>query len=364
MSAEGEGQQRVDDYELAERLSYFLWSDMPDDELFEKAREGSLSEPAVFADQIDRMLKSDKARRLSDIFALEWFTLNEIEHVSNNPPQMEALKSQPLDFMNYLFTSNRPLMELVDSDTAFINPHTARMYGRDAQQMRRYVKQRGIEVESVPNQKIELKETEVRGGMLTMPGVLAMNKGPIIRGTWVLERILGEHLPDPPANVGQVPANKRGENLSFRERFEQHRSNATCAVCHNKIDPLGFALAGFNSGGIYVLKGYKPTKKELKKGTSSVNVDGIDTSGRLPTGESFEGIVELKQLLVTSQKEKVLRNFVKRTMSFALCRKLKIHDQPTVESIVKQMEETDGTWRDLFHAVANSPQFRETIISR
>jgi hypothetical protein len=354
--------QAVDNYELAERLSYFLWADMPDDQLIARAADGTLTEPAMFEAEIDRMIGSPKARSLADVFAVEWFTLKEIENLVNNPPNMVALKSQPLDFMNYLFTENRPLLELVDSDTAFISPFTAGHYGPDSKQMKRYVKQRGIEVEIVPNQKIQLNETAERGGILTMPGILAMNKGPIIRGVWILERILGEHLPEPPANVGQVAGNKRGENLTFRQRFEQHRSNATCAVCHNKIDPLGFALEGFNGGGGYMLKNYKPSKKDLKKGEPPAKPNGIDTSGQLPTGEKFDGIVELKKILTTSQREQVLRNIVKRTMSYALCRKLKIHDQPTVESIVKQMDESNGTWRDLFQAVANSPQFRETMI--
>ena len=211
------------------------------------------------------MLKSPRARALSEIFALEWLTLDEIEKLSNNPPQMVALKSQPLDFMNYLFTENRPLLEMIDSDVAFANPFTSRFYGNDSKQMKRYVKQRGIEVEIVPNQKIRLVETKERGGILTMPGVLSMNRGPILRGTWVLERILGEELPEPPPNVGNVPGNPKGRELSFRQRFEMHRSKQSCAVCHDRIDPLGFAFEGFNAGGNYVLRDFQPTKKEKKR---------------------------------------------------------------------------------------------------
>ncbi|MCR9120339.1 MAG: DUF1588 domain-containing protein, partial [bacterium] len=170
-------------------------------------------------------------------------------------------------------------------------------------------------------------------------------KGPINRGAWVLDRILGDPLPDPPANVGQVAGNKRGENLSFRERFEQHRSQAACAVCHDKIDPIGFALEGFNNSGAYVL-------------TKTKN---IDTSGQLPSGESFTGIAELKTILATSRRQTVLRNIVRRTMSYALCRKLTLYDYSTVESLVSQMDESNGTWRDLFVAIAATPQFQETI---
>lgn len=356
--------QPVDPFELAERLSYFLWADMPDERLMSLAADGTLTKPDVLTGEIDRMMAAAQARSLAEVFAVEWFTLNEIEHVSNNPPQMVALKSQPIDFMHYLFTEDRPLLELVDSETAFISPHTARMYGADARQMKRYIKQKGIEVEIVPNQKISLKKTTERGGLLTMPGVLAMNRGPIIRGTWVLERILGEHLPEPPANVGQVPPSPPGRKLSFRERFEQHRSNPTCAVCHDKIDPLGFALQSYGSGGQFLASAsYKPPKKKKSGDSTPDPKSSIDTSGQLPSGETFENINELKKILTTTQRKAVIRNIVKRTMSYALCRKLKVYDRPTVESIVQHMDETNGTWRDLIHAIANSVPFRETILS-
>lgn len=337
--------QNVDAFELAERLSYFLWADIPDDRLQSLARDTSLMKPDVMSAEVDRMLASPKARSLAEVFAVEWFTLNEIEHVSNNPPQMVALKSQPIDYMHYLFTEDRPLLELVDSDTTFVNPFTSRNYGADSRQMKRYRKQKGIEIEIVPNQKISLEQTKVRGGIITMPGVLAMNRGPIIRGTWVLERILGEELPEPPANVGQVPPNRGGQKLSFRERFEQHRANPTCAVCHDKIDPLGFALQSFGTGGQHL------TKTE------------DDTAGHLPSGETFDDIIGLKEILTTTQRETVIRNIVKRTMSYALCRRLHIYDHPTVEAIVRKMLETNGTWRDLFHEIANSIPFRETILA-
>ncbi|MDG1895119.1 MAG: DUF1592 domain-containing protein [Fuerstiella sp.] len=356
--------QSVDAFELAERLSYFLWADMPDDQLMSLAADKTLADPNVYATQIDRMLASPKSRNLADDFAVQWLALNEIEHVSDNVPQMVALKSQPIDFMHYLFTEDRPLLELINSQTAFISPHTSRLYRGDAAQMTKYVKQKGIEVEIVPNQKIKLEHAVERGGILTMPGVLAMNKGPIQRGTWILERILGQELPEPPADVGQVPPNNSDEHLTFRQRFEQHRSNPSCAVCHDRIDPLGFALQDFDNGGQYVRSAnYRAPKRRKRNELSSDATSQIDTSGRLPSGESFADITELKQILSTSQRESVLRNIVEKTMSYALCRRLKIHDRPTVNLIVKQMSETNGTWRDLIHAIANSVAFRETILS-
>lgn len=337
--------QPVDSYELAERLSYFLWADMPDDRLMELADSDQLQDATVIGEQIDRMLSSPRARSLTDDFATEWLTLTEIEHVTDNVPKMVALKSQPEDFMHYLFTEDRPLTELIDSEVAFISPHTAKIYGRDAAQLPRYRKQKGIEVEIVANHRIDLAHTKERGGILTMPGILAMNRGPIIRGTWMLERILGDELPEPPANVGQVPPSPAGQQLSFRERFEQHRSNKTCAVCHDRIDPLGFALARFDQNG-----GFR-------------SGETVDTSGRLPTGETFQDMTELKSVLLTSRRETVVRNIVERTMSYALCRKLTIYDRPVIDELTARMLETNGTWRELFVAIGNSLPFRETILS-
>ena len=353
----------VDAFELAERLAYFIWADMPDAELMRSAATGKLADPAVFKAQVRRLLDSPKSRNLAEDFALQWLALNEIDQFrARQIPLADALKSQPIDFMHHLIAENRPLMELIDSKTTFINPHTAKFYPEDRSQMPKYRKQKGIEQESVPNHRIALKNTKGRGGLLTMPGVVAMNKGPVLRGTWMLERILGEHLPDPPANVGQVQPNKRGEELTFRQRFEQHRSNPTCASCHDKIDPLGFALQGYDEQGAYVrTKGYKPPKRG-RRSPGPVEAGAIDTSGRLPSGEKFANFEELKRILLTSERERITRNIVKRAMSYALARKLEINDQPVVEEIVKELNENNGTWRDLIAAVAESLPFQKTVV--
>lgn len=345
----GSGVQPVDAFELAERLSYFITGSLPDAELSQVASSGALLEADAYTRQIDRLLTSPRVRNLTEYFAWEWLALEELERTSKNPPHMLALKSQAVDFLHYLFTENRPLTELVDSRVAFVNPLTQGYYhGNDRTQLVRYQKPKGIEIEHVPNQKITLVHTKERGGILTMPGILTMNKGPVIRGTWILERILGEHLPDPPMNVGVVPPNRKGESLSFRERFERHQADPGCAVCHKKIDPLGFALDRFNNGGRYT-----PPGKNSK----------INTSGIMPGGESFESIVDLKRILVTSEREKVVRNLVERMMSFALGRKLGVHDQPVVREITRSLNQEQATYRDLVHAVANSLPFTHADFS-
>ena len=338
----GLGQQAVDHYELAERLSYFLWADMPDETLFALAAKEKLDDPKVLVEQVQRMIASPKSRSLSEDFAEQWLTLNEIAKISNNPPQAEAFRSQPLDFMHYLFVEDRPLIELIDSRVAFANRFTAGFYGQDSKQMKRYRKPKGIEVEIVPNQKLQLVHTQERGGILTMPGVLGMNRGPVIRGVWILERILGEHLPEPPPDVGQIPPSPPGKKLTFRQRFEMHRSKPTCAICHNKIDPLGFALQHYNG------MNYRKDPK-------------VDASGRLPSGEKFEDFAGLKHILTTSQREQVIRNVVERTLAYAVCRRLELYDRPTVNAITQEMLKTDGTYQDLVLQIVHSLPFRETV---
>ncbi|MBT5928180.1 MAG: DUF1588 domain-containing protein, partial [Verrucomicrobia bacterium] len=325
------------------------------------AGDESLLNESVVEQQLDRMLKSPKSRYLAESFASQWFSFGEIEEAVGSVPVRVALRSQALDFVHYLFTENRLLMELIDSDVSFVSPLIAKHYGKDRKQLKPYRKQKGIELEIVPTQRIQLEHTQERGGLLTMPGILAMNRGPVIRGTWMLERILGEHLPDPPMDVGQVPPQQPGENLSFRQRFELHRSQATCALCHDKIDPLGFAAEGFDQQGGYVLVG----QKALPNGeVQYVNKRGevVDTSGIMPNGTGFDGFDSLKNVLKTEYRSQIIQNIVEKTLSFALCRSLELYDRPAVEAIVSTLEKTDGTYRDLLLMILQSLPFRETIV--
>ena len=238
-----DGPQSVDAFDLAERLSYFIWADMPDAPLMEAA-VGGLQKKARIHEQVTRMLASPKARMLARVFAKEWLTLGEIDKVTGrNPVHKKGITDQPLEFMHYLFSENRPLLELIDSRVTFANPQMRRFYEReDHAKIKNVARASGIERAYVPLQRITLADSRVRGGILTMPGILMMNKGPVTRGHWMLERIMGVHLPDPPDDIKPVPNNKKGQQLSFRERFAVHRDNASCAVCHDRIDPLGFAL--------------------------------------------------------------------------------------------------------------------------
>lgn len=348
-------QQPVDPFELAERLSYFLWEDMPDEELAKAAANGSLSSPEALAVQVERMLLSPKARSLAESFGVQWLGLESLDELlQSDPIRLHALKTQPVDFLHYLFTEDRPVMEIIDSKITFVNQGTSGFYGKDRQRMTRYATTKGIERQTTPNQRLTLVDAEGRGGILTMPGILTMNEGPIQRGTWMLRQILGEQLGDPPADTPPIEPSPRGRNLSFRERFEIHRSNVTCARCHEKIDPLGFAFEAYDENGQYLLA------SDRKKGNKESAP--INASGKLPSGEAFEDFAQLKSIFLTSQRETIVRNIVVRTLSYALCRKLERRDQPTVETITKNLCENNGTWKSLFIQIARSLPFRETII--
>ena len=342
------GQQRpVDDYELAERLSYFLWEDRPDEKLMDLAMTGELHKKETLKEQVDRMLKSPKSISLAESFGVQWLGIANLDELIKEPISHHSLRHQPVLFLNHLFTQDRPVIELISSKTTFVNQGVSGFYGQDRGRMTRFSKPKGIERTKTPFEEFTLEKATWRGGIITMPGILTMNRGPIQRGTWLLRRILGVRLGEPPADIPPIKPSPRGQNLTFRERFERHRSDASCARCHEKIDPLGFSLDHYDAKGQFLQ-----------------NKDSLpDASGKLPTGESFKNYAELKEILVTSQKEKIVRNSVERTLSYAMCRKLTRHDQPTIDLITKNIVKDNGTWKDLFVEIVNSLPFRETIFA-
>ena len=346
------GRQPVDDFELAERLSYFIWEDMPDEELMKAARKGTLREKGEVSRQVGRMLADPKARNLSESFGVQLLALSSIDdQIKNNPIHLHAMRTQPRDFLHYLFTEDRPVIELLDSNVTFVNQSTSGFYGNDRRRLAPFHKPKGVERQRTMNQRLEIRDAEGRGGILTMPSILAMNHGPILRGTWVLRHILGVRLGEPPADVPPIKPVPRGKKMTFRERFEAHRENATCARCHEKIDPIGFALDGYDRNGRYLLASYH------KRG----NQPPIDTSGKLPSGEKFEDFQGLKSILLSKKREQIVRHLSSQVLSYALCRKLGRGDQPVIEEITRKVTLENSTWRELLIEVANSPPFRETV---
>ena len=321
----GDDEFRLSDFQLASRLSYFLWMSMPDDELVALAAKGALREPAVLQQQVRRMLVDPKAEAFSRAFTGQWLGFAALgigvkpdakKFPQFTPQLAEAMKQEPTLFLLSLLREDRSLLELLDSNTTYLNADLARHYGIN-----------GVEEASL--QPIVLKDRN-RGGLLGMASVLtatssATRTSPVIRGKWVLETLLGRELPEPPADAGELPGNA-GEARTLREELLRHRRNPTCATCHDKIDPIGFGLENFDAIGRF------RTKQARKP---------IDAKGELPDGTIVDGPVELKQYLKSEKKTEFTRNVTRRMLAFALGRELQYFDEPAVEKILAAVEADD-----------------------
>jgi hypothetical protein len=345
------GKQAVSQYLLAQRLSYFLWGTLPDNELLDLAQKNQLFNKKTFLAQVDRMLDDQRSKTFTELFAREWLALDEIKKSSSKWPIVHARFYQPIHFVDYLIRDNRPLMELIDSKVTYANPFLKGFYDKkDGAQIKNTTKDRGVEVIIQEHSRINLDNSLNRGGILTMPGILAMYSGkkrtsPILRGVWMLERILGDHLGEAPMDVPPIPKPKPGQKMTFREIFKMHQSADSCAICHQKIDPLGFGLENYDYTGKF-----RPSSPE------------VDSSGMTPNGNKFKDFSELKQLLVKRYDEDIIHNISEKVYTYALARGMEAPDRPIVDAISNKMIETDGTYRDLIRAVVTSTAFTSMIV--
>jgi hypothetical protein len=340
----GDAGQRMDDYALASRLSYFLWLSMPDETLFDLASEGRLSEPAVVRVEIRRMMRDPKARVFSSQFAGQW--LGSVEVGRGAKPDTgvfpdysgsleQSMKIEVVEFFDHLVREDRSLLELIDSDYLILNEELAAHYGMEGVT--------GREFRKAPVQDRN------RGGILGMAGLLTaaslpVRTSPVLRGKWVLETLLGKELPQPPPNAGDLPEpTPETEGLTLRQRFEQHRNSPQCAACHDRIDPIGYGLENYNAIGQWR--------------TADANDQLLDTAGELPSGERFNGPAELKDILL-DRKEDFARTVTERMLAFALGRPLAYYDEPSIRAITKAVIESDYRPSVLIEQVALSYPFQ------
>jgi hypothetical protein len=334
-----DGIRALDDYELASRLSYFLWSSMPDDELFRLAAAGTLHEPAVLREQALRMLGDPKSRALIDNFVGQWLQLRDLARVNPDPelfPQFDddlrrAMRRETELLFERVMREDRSVLELLAAEYTFVNERLARHYGIA-----------GVTGDAF--QQVDLPEG--RRGLLTHAGILLLTSNPtrtspVKRGKWILDNILDEPPPPPPAGVEELA--EATEVLgSLRERLEEHRSNESCAVCHRRMDPLGFGLENFDAIGAW---------REM---------DGrfeIDASGTLPGDVSFSGPDELVQILVEQNGGKFVRCLTKKLLTYALGRGLTSQDRCAVDRIERELAESDYRFRTLIGAIVTSAPF-------
>lgn len=335
---------RLDDHQLASRLSYLLWSAPPDAELSALADQGELHEPGTLRAQTERLLMHPRARALFDSFGAQWLRVNGVKTQVFDPdefPQMtpelrEAMLSEPRLFFESIVQENQKIIRFVDSDYTFLNESLAELY--DLKQSVNGPEMRRVKLEN-PN----------RGGVLGMSATLAATSfptrtSPVRRGVWVLEQILGERVPPPPADVPELDEQEPQsvEGLTLRQRTELHTTDPVCANCHRVLDPIGFGLENFDAIGRW-------------RDTNDAGV-AIDSAGKLPTGEAFSNPAELKRLLAEREAD-LARNFTERLMAHALGRHLEGYDEIVVDRLLARIAEDDYRVRTIITEVIGSYLF-------
>lgn len=333
--------QSVTGYELASRLSYFLWSSMPDAELMGLAGEGALSDDAVLEAQVRRMLRDDKARALVKNFGGQWLQFRALESVKPDRDAFPAfqeylrrsMREETENFFAYIIKEDRNIVDFIDADYTFLNEKLAEFYGVPG-------------VKGAEFRKVDLAGLP-RGGVLTQASILTVTSyanrtSPVLRGKWVLENILSAPPLPPPPGIPALEESSVGPNASLREKMEAHRTNTTCASCHARMDPLGFGLENFNAIGAW-----RTTDGE----------DDVDASGVLPDGRSFNGPSELLTIL-SADKDAFTEGMTERMLTYALGRGLETYDRRTVRSIAKHVAQNDYRFSSMILGIVKSLPFQ------
>ncbi len=336
--------QRIDDYELATRLSYFLWSSMPDERLFDLAKQKKLHQTPILKAEVQRMLKDPKADIFFDTFTGQWLGTKEVggsvspingEYRDVYSSELAAdFREEAIELTTYIARENRSILDFIDADYSFLNDRLAKHYGLPQ------VKGRQL-------RKVEVTNGQ-RGGLLGLGGVhmvtsYPQRSSPVLRGAWVLETLLGTPVPSPPADIPALPKKVSSKDpKTFRQKLEKHRDNPSCAACHDLIDPIGFGLDNYDLLGRW--------RDRTENGKS------VDATGVLPSGETFSGPSELKKILLERKREFV-RHFSRKVLGYALGRSLEDPDSCTIESLVTSLEENDYRFQTLIEEIVTSTPF-------
>jgi mono/diheme cytochrome c family protein len=335
----------VNDWELATRLSYFLWSSMPDDELRTLAAAGKLRDPMVLAAQAQRMLKDARTRSLAIEFGTQWIHVRGFDEFNEKneklfptftPELRKAMYEESILFFLDLFQGDRAVTSILDADHTFLDETLAKHYGIPGVTGPQWRKVAGVRKYG-------------RGGILGFASVQSKQAGasrtsPVLRGNWVVETLLGEKLPKPPPDVPQLPEMEGADKLTTRQLVEKHVSVQSCAVCHVRIDPFGFAL-----------EKYDPIGRVREKEVSGLP---IDAKSKLKDGAEFEGIDGLRNYLLTKKKDVVVRLFCRRLLGYALGRAVTLSDTALIDEMVSALNKSEGRVSAAVQTIVKSPQFR------
>jgi hypothetical protein len=354
---------RLDDFALASRLSYFLWSTMPDEPLLRLAEAGQLKRPEILKQQVDRMLNDPKAKNFATNFVGQWLSLRDIDFTLPShlvyPEYDDMLKASMVKeaelFFTELLKDDLTVMNFVSSDFSMLNGRLAKHYGIEG-------------VEGWEFQRVALPPESHRGGVMTMAGVLKVTANgtytsPVTRGAWILDRILGTPPAPPPENVDGLVPDTRGAT-TIREQLAKHRHDDACASCHVEIDPPGFALENFDVIGgwrdRYRLAGWSREAKEvILDGQKMRYYHGkeVDAADVLATGERFENIDQFKQILL-KDKDQIARALTERLLTYATGSAPRSQDQPAINAMVAEIKKKDYGFRSLIHAIVQSELFQ------
>ncbi len=342
----GAGQGPVSDWELATRLSYFLWSSQPDDELRRVAAEGRLRDTEVLLAQTRRMLRDAKTRRLATEFACQWLQIYEFNGLDEKSDRhfptflglRDSMYEESIQFFTSLFQNNGSVLDILDADYTFLNEDLAKHYA--------------IPGVSGPEwRRVEGVRQYSRGGILAQATTLSKQSGasrtsPILRGNWVSEVLLGERLPRPPKGIPPLPDDEAAtEGLTVRELVEKHSSDAKCAVCHRRIDPFGFSLEAYDAIGRW-------REKDLGDRPIDTKVTAMD-------GSQFEGLGGLRDYLLTTRRDAFLRQFCRKLLGYALGRSVQLSDEPLLAEMRTALEAQNFSAITAVETIVQSRQFRE-----
>jgi hypothetical protein len=358
----------LDEFALASRLSYFLWNSMPDDALFEAARTGRLHDAKLLREQVERMLNDPRAHRFTEDFTGQWLGLRDIDFTTPDrklyPEYDDRLHDSMLRethlYFEEMIQRNRPVTEFVASDWTFLNGPLAGLYGVP-----------GVSGQAM--RKVTLPASSIRGGVLTQAAILKVTANgtttsPVVRGTWVLDRILGQPTPPPPPGVPAIEPDTRGAS-TIRDQLAKHRTQENCAGCHRRIDPPGFALETFDAiGGVRDRYRVTLAPKQVATNFRTVHVQATNTDVKLPVGHvvesadvlpdgrRFKDVLEFKRLLL-ADKDQLTRNLVEKLATYATGAPTTRGDREAVEAVVAEVKKNEYGFRDLIHAVIQSPLF-------
>ncbi len=332
----------LDDYAIASRLSYLLWQSMPDETLMSLAAQGKLHNPSVILEQTRRMLFAPRGADFIEQFAEQWLDLRDIDFTEPDPRLyrdfdpivQESMLDETRTYLHEMLVENRSVKELIDSDYSYLNSRLARYYRID-----------GVEGDTI--RKVKLNEKDHRGGVLTHGSILKITANgtatsPVLRGVWIAERLLGDHIPPPPQNVPAIEPDVRGAT-SIREQLEKHRNDAACAVCHVKIDPPGFALENYDPAGKWRDSYGKANHK-------------IDASYTLADGSEFEDIDDFRKLVI-SQPENIAKCVAEKLITYGTGARPRFADRDEISKLVDASKQSDYGLRTLVEQVVTSDLF-------